>query len=1480
MEARESSSSGAFMPSLEVVDSLKHPSTEGREQTQKVENAPLNGVLVEAATALEDDKVSRDAEERSSPAPVSVEVKTFENSTGKRKRGRPPKGLPKLPPPVKKKKDEEDVCFICYDGGSLVLCDRRGCPKAYHPACVQRDDAFFQLNARWDCGWHLCSTCQKSAHYMCYTCTYSLCKACTWGADYVYVRENKGFCSMCMRTIMLIENKDRREKETVVVDFDDKSSWEYLFKMYWFYLKEKLSLTLDELMKAKSRCKADGDTVYKGKYMDDVSCKNGLKHPILGIPPESKEMEIFNGSKLSNRHTTLLSDNVSPTKNKLSSDEGAPVAASAKWASKELLAFVAYVKNGDMSKLSIQEAQALLLDYVKGNNLQDPSQKSQIICDARLVKLFGKPRVGHIEMLKLLQFHYPIKDESPEDVSKRNIYPAVASQADGKAHNCNVLVMAKEKKSRTLEMAPDERSLAYLNEYAAIDVHNINLIYLRRCSLENLIDKSGKLHDNILDSFVRISVSGDDHEPDICRLVQVVGTCKVGTPYKIGENTVDVALEILNLDKKEVISISAISNQEFSENECRRLRESIKCGLVKHLTVGQILEKSKSLREIIVNDWLEREVLRLNQLRDEANEKGQEKELREFVEKIEIMKTPEERQRRLSDVPEVHVDPTMKAKNRSVEAIGLFDDKNQAVYGKTKVSGLKRNEREAISSKGNNMSYETRSKKLKGVPNNIDIKENKLTTSDSTKASNGDKRVETVVGDSNSLATSLFQPKPQIEVTASSAVVTSMPFSGIAPKASVTSLSTGIGSSTVVTSMPFSGTAPKTSVTSLSTGTALSAAVTSMPFSGIAPEASVTSVSTGTASSLHNNENENSWHYRDPDGNIQGPFCLLMLRKWSISGYFPSDLRIWSMHDMEGNSLLLIDVLKGQQPNNKQTSLQHNLNLPVQKVQVVKENAPSYWNGGSNSNLPLASLDDKQSVSCQDKLVQGAGSGLTPAFNCIDINKTGSPCLESVKVNDLCSKQTETSLPQECSNDGNQMARETNQGNQSNDQGYSSYSSWRSPPFVVPPHKLDLNTSFSFEAKSNLAQSEIKSGNDIYSDASTKDRQSSESFTVHIQGSQLQNAPNPTLNLDYIDKKSIPKTQGIACCKEKQSDQEKKFQASDKKQSLSLSSNFINRDDSVPSWSSSSGLFLGGSVPPRSNEWMGHSPAATAASKASVEELGLGLISVPQMKPPEPTHSYGANNITISQTHPASGWLAMVSEPIELSTLAEEESVSDLLAEVDAMEFQGGGGLPSPTSAMNYVDYLFEDTVNDCFHPTGTLNRTLDTTKNSDVQPIMINESIGTLHSEKRRSQGQSSSHNWQRDSSASNNRIPESSSSTTSSTTSHDMVVDRDGMRRPWSTSLGWEGAAATHENGNMHRSSVGSGGYSDSSGRYSTGEERLNDHRELWSRHSTVGGGSSSSDYFRTPAHPQKGPGQRVCKLYESGRCKKGAYCEHLHR
>ncbi|KAL4387180.1 hypothetical protein GQ457_09G009810 [Hibiscus cannabinus] len=84
---------------------------------------------------------------------AAYRVKVVEMPAAKRRRGRPPRNQGKVdsssaPPPLRVNPDEEeeDVCFICYDGESLMLCNRRGSLKAYHPACIKRDEAF--LNQR------------------------------------------------------------------------------------------------------------------------------------------------------------------------------------------------------------------------------------------------------------------------------------------------------------------------------------------------------------------------------------------------------------------------------------------------------------------------------------------------------------------------------------------------------------------------------------------------------------------------------------------------------------------------------------------------------------------------------------------------------------------------------------------------------------------------------------------------------------------------------------------------------------------------------------------------------------------------------------------------------------------------------------------------------------------------------------------------------------------------------------------------------------------------------------------------------------------------------------------------------------------------------------------------------------------------------------------------------------------------------------
>ncbi|KAM8938870.1 histone-lysine N-methyltransferase NSD2 isoform 2-T2 [Pelodytes ibericus] len=72
------------------------------------------------------------------------------------------------------RKESEDYCFRCNDGGELVLCDRKFCTKAYHLSCLGLVKSPF---GKWECPWHHCDVCGKASVTYCSLCPNSFCKA-------------------------------------------------------------------------------------------------------------------------------------------------------------------------------------------------------------------------------------------------------------------------------------------------------------------------------------------------------------------------------------------------------------------------------------------------------------------------------------------------------------------------------------------------------------------------------------------------------------------------------------------------------------------------------------------------------------------------------------------------------------------------------------------------------------------------------------------------------------------------------------------------------------------------------------------------------------------------------------------------------------------------------------------------------------------------------------------------------------------------------------------------------------------------------------------------------------------------------------------------------------------------------------------------------------------------------------------------------
>jgi len=63
------------------------------------------------------------------------------------------------------KDKSDDFCFICGDGGTLVICDFENCSRSYHKYCLSGGDLASNGNdedddEEWICPWHCCAVCK------------------------------------------------------------------------------------------------------------------------------------------------------------------------------------------------------------------------------------------------------------------------------------------------------------------------------------------------------------------------------------------------------------------------------------------------------------------------------------------------------------------------------------------------------------------------------------------------------------------------------------------------------------------------------------------------------------------------------------------------------------------------------------------------------------------------------------------------------------------------------------------------------------------------------------------------------------------------------------------------------------------------------------------------------------------------------------------------------------------------------------------------------------------------------------------------------------------------------------------------------------------------------------------------------------------------------------------------------------------------
>lgn len=131
------------------------------------------------------------------------------------------------------------------------------------------------------------------------------------------------------------------------MDFDDRSSWEYLFKDYYIDLKEKLSLTFDELMQAKNPWKGSDVLPSKEESADELFDANNER----GSDSDSsyENVDLSRSKRRKGKKQMKSRSKEGNSYGSMFGADGPSGDESSEWASKELLEFVMHMRNGDKS---------------------------------------------------------------------------------------------------------------------------------------------------------------------------------------------------------------------------------------------------------------------------------------------------------------------------------------------------------------------------------------------------------------------------------------------------------------------------------------------------------------------------------------------------------------------------------------------------------------------------------------------------------------------------------------------------------------------------------------------------------------------------------------------------------------------------------------------------------------------------------------------------------------------------------------------------------------------------------------------------------------------------------------------------------------------------------------------------------------------------------------------------------------------------
>ncbi|KAA8515696.1 hypothetical protein F0562_018693 [Nyssa sinensis] len=520
------------------------------------------------------------------------------------------------------------------------------------------------------------------------------------------------------------------------------------------------------------------------------------------------------------------------------------------WGSRPLIGFLQSIGKDISKQLSRYDVTAIINEYVKAYNLFHPEKRKRIMCDERLHSLFGKKSVARMKIYELLEAHFAEdQDESEDDFfSSSEEEENVCKQQKASSSDRKSL----HQKKKVLE-TPKSCLAAIISE-------NIKLVYLKRSLVQELLKYPETFEGKVVGSFVRIKSDPNDYfQKNSHQLLQVTGIKKASGIDDIGR---EILLQVSNLIKD--IRVCMLSDDNFTEEECEDLRQRVKAGILKRPTVVEFEQKAQILHEDITKHWLVRELALLQNLIDRANEKGWRKELFEYLERKQQLQTPSEQSRLLLEVPKVLGD--------EVEQEATLQDASES--GEQKNNGSPRSILRGASEISNN---------------DLEANQNLPTRNCGDTGIHADFEMAKQENKKEDWPTDFVQQQkgPSIVTRNASSGEMQLVNSG--------------------ENEGFQGMVDKkvtaTQVIELSDDD-------DDDDDNDETDGKVAEDPGCQGQVVDDHPGRSMWHYLDPQGDIQGPFSLILLKRWNDADYFVPDFKVWKAGQSPDEAVLLREVLR------------------------------------------------------------------------------------------------------------------------------------------------------------------------------------------------------------------------------------------------------------------------------------------------------------------------------------------------------------------------------------------------------------------------------------------------------------------------------------------------------------------------------------------------------------------------------------------